>query len=538
MSFDVLIVGAGPAGLTAAIRLAQKAQSENTELQICVLEKGPEVGAHILSGCVFIPKVLTELFPDWKKLGAPVSTKASQDKFYWLTKYHALRLPTPPQMRNTGNYIISLANLCRWLAQQATNLGVNIFSGFAGADFILNAKDQVIGISTGEMGLGRDSRPTANHQPGVQIKAKQVILAEGCRGSLTERIIAKYHLRESCDPQTYGLGLKEIWRVPEKQHNLGSVVHSVGWPLNTKTYGGSFMYHMSDQKVSVGFVVGLDYANTYLDPYQEFQRLKHHPLFAKVLSGGERLAYGARALNEGGWQSIPKLSFPGGMVIGCAAGFMNVPRIKGTHTAMQSGLLAADAVFSFLQKASGDSECVDYTNRMQKSWVMTELKQVRNIRPGFYYGLWFGMGNAAIETYVFRGKSAWTFKLRSDDTTLAPANKCQPITYPKPDGKLSFDRLTSVRLSNTNHAEDQPCHLQLKDIGAWYPVNYIKYAAPESRYCPAGVYEVVNDAEGKPSLQINAQNCVHCKTCDIKDPGLNINWLPPQGGEGPRYGDM
>ena len=537
MNFDVVIVGAGPAGLSAAIRLRQLAIAATRELSVCVVEKGSEVGAHILSGAVLEPRALNELIPDWREKGAPLNTPATDDRFLLLTGSRAIRLPTPPQMRNHGNYIISLGNLCRWLAKEAEALGAEIYPGFAAAEVLYAEDGSVRGIATGDMGVGKDGQPTDAYQPGVELHARQTLFAEGCRGSLTKSLEARFGLRDGRDPQTYGIGIKELWEVEPAKHHAGRVVHTVGWPLDSATYGGSFLYHLENNQVAVGFVIGLDYENPYLNPFEEFQRFKNHPAIRPIFEGGRRISYGARALNEGGFQSIPKLVFPGGALIGCSAGFLNVPKIKGTHTAMKSAMVAAEAVFAHLiGNAQGPVET--YPPALTRSWVWPELKAVRNIRPAFRHGLWAGLAHAALDTYVFRGRAPWTLRHHPDHESLKPVDRTRPIAYPKPDGQVTFDRLSSVYLSNTNHEENQPVHLQLKDPSLPIAVNLPLYDAPEQRYCPAGVYEIVLDADGKPRLQINAQNCVHCKTCDIKDPRQNINWVVPQGGEGPNYPNM
>ncbi|MGF1623241.1 MAG: electron transfer flavoprotein-ubiquinone oxidoreductase [Alphaproteobacteria bacterium] len=544
MQFDVVIVGAGPAGLSAAIRLRQIAAETGRELSVCVVEKGSEVGAHILSGAVLEPRSLNELLPDWSERGAPLGTPATDDRFLYLSEKRALRLPTPPQMRNHGNAIISLGQFCRWLAEQAEGLGVEIFPGFAAAEILIDADGAVAGVATGNMGVRRDGTPGPNFQPGVELRARQTLFAEGCRGSLSEQLMARYGLRAGVDPQTYGIGIKELWEVDSPDHAPGQVVHTIGWPLPGDVYGGSFVYHLQDNLVAVGFVVGLDYANPYLNPYQEFQRFKTHPRIRPLLAGGRRIGYGSRAINEGGLQSIPKLTFPGGCLIGCAAGFLNVPKIKGTHTAMKSAMLAAEAVAEALDPA-GDGEgrgpaveAASYAARMRESWVWQELKAVRNIRPSFHKGLFGGLAYSALDTYLLRGRAPWTFHHRADHGSLKPAAGFRPIAYPKPDGVVTFDRLSSVFLSNTNHEEDQPSHLVLKDPSVPVATNLAVYDAPEQRYCPAGVYEIVTDAQGGPRLQINAQNCVHCKSCDIKDPTQNIRWVTPEGGGGPNYSGM
>jgi electron-transferring-flavoprotein dehydrogenase len=529
MEYDVVVVGAGPAGLAAAIRLKQLAP----ERTVCIIEKGSEVGAHILSGAVFEPRALDELLPDWKNDGAPLLTPASDDRFLLLTERRALRLPTPPQMKNHGNYIISLGNLCRWLAAKAEALGVEIYAGFAGAE-ILYEGERVAGVATGAHGIGKDGAPTANFQPGVELRAKETLFAEGCRGSLTKLLVQRFDLRRDSGPQTYGLGLKELWEVDAARHRPGLVVHTVGWPLDRATYGGSFLYHLENRQVAVGFVVGLDYQNPYLNPFEEFQRFKTHPAIRETFAGGRRVAYGARALNEGGFQAIPRLDFPGGLLIGCAAGFLNVAKIKGSHTAMKSGMVAAETL---ARRLAGD-EAADYRAALEASWVWPELREVRNIRPGFRAGLWGGLVNAALDTYLFRGKAPWTLRHHADYLALKRARDCRPIDYPKPDGTLTFDRLSSVFISNTNHEENQPPHLHLRDPAKAIAVNWELYASPEQRYCPAGVYEIVAEGAVGKRLQINAQNCVHCKTCDIKDPEQNIDWVCPEGGGGPNYPNM
>jgi electron-transferring-flavoprotein dehydrogenase len=538
MEFDVVVVGAGPSGLTAAIRLKQQAQKNNQELSVCVLEKGSEVGAHILSGAVIEPRVLDELIPDWKEQGAPLETAATQDKVLFLTANGQLRIPTPPQMHNKGNYIVSLGRLCRWLGQQAEALGVEIYPGFAAAEVLYHADGSVKGVATGDMGIGKDGNQTAQYQPGMELHAKQTIFAEGCRGSLTKTLFEKYDLRKGVEPQTYGIGIKELWEVPAAQHQQGLVIHTVGWPLPTDTYGGSFLYHLENNLVAVGFVVGLDYSNPWLSPYEEFQRYKLHPAIRPHLEGGRRISYGARSLAEGGFQSLPKLTFPGGVLVGDTAGFLNVPKIKGTHMAMQSGLVAADAVFQLL--ASGQDagkEATQYTGMLKQTWLWKELYRVRNVRPSFRWGLWGGFAYSALDTALL-GYAPWTLSHHADHACLKPKDQTQKIDYPKPDGKLTFDRLSSVFLSNTNHEENQRCHLQLKDAAVAISVNYARYGSPETRYCPAGVYEIVGEETGAPKLQINAQNCLHCKTCDIKDPTQNIDWQVPEGGGGPNYPAM
>ena len=539
MNFDVLIIGAGPSGLSAGIKLAQLAKQNNKKLNICIVEKGSEVGAHILSGAVLDPQSLNELIPTWRKKKSPLITEAKTDQFLLFTKNSSYKLPTPPQMRNDGNYIISLGNFCRWLAKEAEELGINIFPGFAATKVLFAENNNVIGIRTGDLGIGKDGKKLENFQMGYDLFAKQTIFAEGCHGSLTKELIKKFNLRENSDPQTYGIGLKELWEIKPENHNLGNIIHSIGWPLDNNTYGGSFLYFLEKNQVSVGFVVGLDYKNPYLSPFDEFQRFKTHPKIKKIFDGGKRISYGARALNEGGLQSIPKLTFPGGLIIGCGAGFMNVPKIKGTHTAMKSAMVAAEEIFKNIYNKNSNQEVFTYEEELKKSWVWDELYKVRNIRPSFKWGLIPGLVYSAIDTYIFRGKAPWTLKHHQDHQSLNKAKNSKIIEYPKPDGILTFDKLSSVYISNTNHEENQPCHLELKDKKIPIKYNLEHFDCPEQRYCPAGVYEIVKIGDTKePKLQINAQNCVHCKTCDIKDPTQNINWVPPHGGGGPKYPNM
>lgn len=539
MEYDVVIVGGGPSGLTAAIRLKQLAAEQGREVSVCLLEKGSEIGAHILSGAVIEPRVLNELIPDWKEKGAPLNTEAKSDRFLFLTETESIQLPTPPQMHNHGNYIVSLGNFCRWLGQQAEELGVEIYPGFAAAEVLYHEDGSVKGVATGDMGIGKDGEKTDAWQPGMELWAKQTIFAEGCRGSLTKTLFERFRLHDGADPQTYGIGIKELWEVQPELHQPGSITHTVGWPVDTATYGGSFMYHLENNQVVVGYVIGLDYQNPYLSPFEEFQRFKTHPAIRKVFEGGRRLSYGARALTEGGLQSLPRLTFPGGLLVGDTAGFLNVPKIKGTHTAMQSAMLAAEAVFELLGEEQPAREASAYSQKFKQSWLHEELHRVRNIRPSFRWGLWPAMIYSALDTFLFRGKAPWTLRHhQADHQSLKPADECTPIAYPKPDGVLTFDRLSSVFISNTNHGEDQPPHLKLKDASVPVQFNLAKYDAPEQRYCPAGVYEIVGREEGEPKLQINAQNCVHCKTCDIKDPTQNIVWTVPEGGGGPNYPNM
>ncbi len=538
MEFDVVIVGAGPSGLAAAIRLAQLAEEHGRELSVCVVEKGAEVGAHILSGACLEPRALDELIPDWKEKGAPLDVEATGDRFLYLTETGSYRLPTPPQMRNHGNYVVSLGNVCRWLAEQAEGLGVEIYPGFAAAEVLHDASGAVRGVATGDMGVGRDGERRPNYQPGMELIGRVTLFAEGCRGSLTKRLFERFDLRRDAQPQTFGLGIKELWEIDPARHEAGSILHTIGWPLDRRTYGGSFLYHFEKNQVSLGFVVGLDYTNPHLSPFDEMQRLKTHPVIRPLLEGGRRVGYGARALVEGGLQSLPKLVFPGGALIGDTAGFLNVPKIKGSHTAMKSGMLAAEAAFEALAAGAERPVLETYPERFRRSWLFEELHAVRNIRPAFKWGLWPALAVNAVDTFLFRGKAPWTLAHHGPDhESLAKARDAPPIAYPRPDGKLTFDKLSSVFLSGTNHEEDQPCHLTLRDPEIPIRVNLAEYDAPEQRYCPAGVYEIVDEGNG-PRLQINAQNCVHCKTCDIKDPTQNIDWVTPEGGGGPMYGSM
>ena len=538
MEYDVVIVGGGPSGLAAAIRLRQRAAAEGKEVSVCIVEKGSEIGAHILSGAVFDPVSLNELIPDWKDKGAPLSTPAKEDKFLFLTKTSAIHLPTPPQMKNHGNYVVSLGNLARWLGEQAESLGVEVFPGFAAAEVLYGEDGRVIGIATGDMGLNADGTPGPNHQPGVELHAKYTLFAEGCRGSLTKTLFEKFDLRANADPQTYGIGIKELWDIDPAKHKPGLIIHTTGWPLDSNTYGGSFLYHLEGGQVSVGFIIGLDYQNPHLSPFEEMQRFKTHPVIRPYFEGGRRVAYGARALNEGGFQSIPELTFPGGAIIGAAAGFMNVPRIKGSHTAMKSGITAADAAFDALAAENAPADgLAAYPATLKKSWLWKELYKARNIRPSFHWGFWVGLIYSALDTYIFFGRAPWTFSNHADHSRLKKAADCPKIEYPKPDGELTFDKLSSVYLSSTNHEEGQPCHLRLRNPRAAIDVNLALYDGPEERFCPAGVYEFIEEGEEK-RLQINAQNCVHCKTCDIKDPGQNIDWTVPEGGGGPNYPNM
>ncbi len=541
MEYDVVIVGAGPSGLGAAIRLRQLAEEHERELSVCIVEKGSEVGAHILSGAVLEPRALNELFPNWEELGAPRNTPVTDEQFMFLTDSGGFSCPNaflPPPMKNHGNYIISLGNLCRWLGEQAEALGVEIYPGFAAAEVLYHDDGSVKGIATGDMGVGRDGEQTENYMAGMALHAKYTFFAEGCRGHLGKQLMERFNLRADAEPQTYGIGIKELWEVDPSVHRNGLVVHTAGWPLGTHTYGGSFLYHLENNQVAVGFVVGLDYQNPYLSPFEEFQRYKTHPKIRPVFEGARRIAYGARALNEGGLQSLPKLTFPGGVLVGCEAGTLNTPKIKGSHTAMKSGMLAAEAVFEALGADRSSDEVTTYSERFEASWVYEELHQARNVRPAFRWGLWGGTLYTGIDQVLFRGKAPWTLKHgHVDHERLKKASECTPIDYPKPDGEVSFDKLSSVYLSATNHEENQPIHLTLSDDSVPVAVNLTEYDGPEARFCPAGVYEYVME-NGAERLQINAQNCVHCKTCDIKDPTQNINWVVPEGGGGPNYPNM
>jgi electron-transferring-flavoprotein dehydrogenase len=543
MEYDVVIVGAGPAGLSAAIRLKQLAAEQQHEVSVCVLEKGSEVGAHILSGAVMDPRGLDELFPNWKELNAPLNAPVSEDRFLFLTQEKSYRVPTfmlPACFQNHGNYVVSLGNVCRWLGQQAEALGVEVFAGFAAAEVLYDEGGRVAGVVTGDLGIGRDGKPTDAYQPGMELRAKYTFFAEGCRGHLGKRLQERFALRANADPQLYGIGLKELWEIKPERHQQGLVIHTAGWPLERDTYGGSFFYHLENNLVSVGFVVGLGYSNPYLSPFEEFQRYKTHPAIRTFLEGGKRLAYGARAISAGGLQSLPKLTFPGGCLIGDDAGFLNASRIKGSHAAIKSGMLAADAAFAALKAGRSGDELAAYPEAFHASWLYDELHRARNFKPWMSKGLFTGTLMVGIDQVVFGGRAPWTLRHgHADHETLTTRQEAKPIAYPKPDGILSFDRLSSVFLSNTNHNEDQPAHLTLRDAAVPIKVNLELYDAPEQRYCPAGVYEIVRDADGaNPRLQINAQNCVHCKTCDIKDPTQNIVWVTPEGGGGPNYPNM
>ena len=541
MDYDVVIVGAGPAGLSAAIRIKQLAEKQGKDISVCVLEKGSEPGAHILSGAVMDPRAMTELFPDWKERGAPLNTPVTEDRFLFLTETSATSTPQwmlPDCFKNHGNYVISLGNVVRWLALQAESLGVEIFPGFTAAEILYDDNCAVVGVATGNMGVDREGNPTSEFQLGMELRAKYTLFAEGARGHLGKQLISAYRLDEGRDPQTYGIGIKELWEIDPAKHQPGLVIHTAGWPLDSDTYGGSFLYHLENNQVVVGYVVGLAYKNPYLSPFEEFQRYKTHSAIRGFFDGAKRISYGARAITAGGIQSLPKLTFPGGALIGCDAGFLNASRIKGSHTAMKSGMLAADAAFEALINDRVHDELSAYVISFEKSWLHDELHVARNFKPWMSKGLYTGALMVGIDQLVLRGKAPWTLHhTHADHEMLKPAAECVPIVYPKPDGKLTFDRLSSVFISNTNHNEHQPAHLTLKNPAVPVEINLSKYAGPESRYCPAGVYEYINDGNGD-RLQINAQNCVHCKTCDIKDPTQNIVWVTPEGGGGPNYPNM
>ena len=543
MEYDVVVVGAGPAGLAAAIRLKQLAAQQQRETSVCVLEKGSEVGAHILSGAVMDPRALNELIPDWQKLNAPLNAPVVEDRFLFLTESGSWKVPgfmLPACFTNHGYYVVSLGNVCRWLAQQAEGLGVEIFPGFAAAEVLYGQDGAVRGVATGDMGIGRDGKPGAGHQPGMELHGRYTFFAEGCRGHLGKQLQERYHLRAGVDPQVYGIGLKELWEIKPEKHKQGLVIHSAGWPLRNDTYGGSFLYHLEKNQVAIGFVVGLGYSNPYLNPYEEFQRYKTHPAIRTFLEGGKRISYGARAIAAGGLQSLPRLVFPGGCLIGDDAGFLNASRIKGSHAAMKSGMLAAEAAFAALRANRSHDELGNYPEAFRGGWLHDELHRARNFKPWMSRGLTLGTLMVGVDQVVFGGRAPWTLRHHhADHEMLNAKSEAEPIEYPKPDGVISFDRLSSVFISNTDHAEDQPCHLTLKDAAVPIQVNLELYDAPEQRYCPAGVYEIVRDADGRnPRLQINAQNCVHCKTCDIKDPAQNIDWTVPEGGGGPNYPNM
>ena len=542
MEYDVVIVGAGPAGLAAAIRLKQRAAIDGNDVTVCIVEKGSEVGAHILSGAVMDPQALTELIPDWQAQGAPLNQPVTEDRFLFLSESSSRQVPNwmlPTCFKNHGNYVISLANVCRWLGTKAEELGVEIYPGFAAAEVLFNDDGSVKGVATGDMGIGKNNEHTGRYARGMELHAKYTFFAEGCRGNLGKQLQAKFRLREGRDPQVYGLGLKELWEVKPEKHLPGLVVHTAGWPLQTDTYGGSYLYHMENNLVAVGFVVGLGYSNPYLSPFEEFQRYKTHPAIRGFFDGGKRISYGARAINAGGLQSLPKLAFLGGVLIGDDAGFLNASRIKGSHAAIKSGMLAADAASVALKNGRMRDELADYPVNFEASWLHQELHKARNFKPWMSKGLYTGTLMVGIDQIVFGGKAPWTLHHQhADHETLKKKSAVEPITYPKPDGVLTFDRLSSVFISNTNHEEDQPAHLKLLNAASPVNINLALYDGPESRYCPAGVYEFIDAPGGTKKLQINAQNCVHCKTCDIKDPTQNINWVVPEGGGGPNYPNM
>lgn len=535
LEYDIVIIGGGPSGLSAAIHIAQLAKSHNQQLSICLIDKASSIGGQIISGCVMNPQALNELIPNWRELNFPVKTPVTSDSLLYLNDTSSFNLPIPSNWQNYGNYIISLSQLSNKLGEYAESLGVEIYPNFAAKQVIIE-NNQVCGIITVDMGLNRDGTQSINYQAGVEIRARQTIVAEGCRGSIAQQIIQHFKLDQNSTPQTYGLGIKEIWRITPEAHIPGTVIHTIGYPLNSKSYGGGFVYHMADNLLAVGLVTALDYANPYLSPYDEFQRFKHHPEISKFLIGGTRLEYGARSVVEGGIQALPKLSFAGGILVGDSAGFLNVPKIKGVHNAIKSGMLGAQAVFTALEQQT--TEANTYQASFKDSWLYKDLYQVRNIRPAFQYGKLFGILYTGFEKFILRGKAPWTLHInQADHNKLKAADQFKPITYPAYDNKISFDKASSLHLANISHADTQPNHLQLKNPTLAISVNLTKYASPETRYCPAGVYEIIQH-NNQPQLQINAQNCIHCKACDIKDPQQNIVWTPPEGGSGPQYSDM
>ena len=543
MEFDVVIVGGGPSGLSAAIKLAQISKEQGKDWQIALVEKGSEIGAHIISGAVFEPTALDELFPNWKELGAPVTTSVTGDDFYYLrSQEKSIKTPNiliPSPMKNHGNYIISLGNLCRWLGEQAENLGVNIFPGFPASEIIYDENNYIKGIITQDMGIDAEGKEKASFEPGYELLAKHTIFSEGCRGHLGKQLIEKFDLDAKSDPAHYGIGVKEIWQIDNAKSQPGKVVHTFGWPLNNHTEGGGFLYHLEDGQVALGFIVALNYDNPYLSPFEEFQRWKHHPVIKSTIEGGKRIGFGARAMNKGGFNSLPEIELPGACLTGCEAGFLNPAKIKGIHTAMKTGMVSAQSIADNLLKEDATDVKTTYSQDIKDSWVYSELQKTRNFEPGLHkFGTFFGSAFTFIDQNIFRGKLPLTLHNKEPDyAALKPADSCEQIEYPKPDNTISFDRLSSVFLSSTNHEEDQPCHLQLKDASVPISINLPKWAEPAQRYCPAAVYEIVEEGEEK-KFRINAQNCVHCKTCDIKDPSQNINWVTPEGGGGPNYSNM